>query len=82
MTDQSNAPLVTTTFRVGKRFKCTVTVPRFEPGDTLALSFEWEPDVPQRPLTKREITDYRRGRDVALNEVARLIGGNVMCVEV
>ena len=46
------------------------------------MNVEWSPDVPKRRLNKREIQDYRRGRDAALTEVARLIGGNVLCVEV
>ena len=74
--------LVTTTFRVGRRFKVAMTIPSFGPGETLAMNVEWSPDVPKRRLNKREIQDYRRGRDAALAEVARLIGGNVLCVEV
>ena len=75
-------PLVTTTFRVGRRFKVAMTIPSFGPGETLSMNVEWSPDVPKRRLNKREIQDYRRGRDAALAEVARLIGGNVLCVEV
>ena len=75
-------PLVTTTFRVGRRFKVAMTIPSFGPGETLAMNVEWSPDVPKRRLNKREIQDYRRGRDAALAEVARLIGGNVLCAEV
>jgi hypothetical protein len=79
---QALEPLVTTTFRVGRRFKVAMTIPSFGPGETLAMNVEWSPDVPKRRLNKREIQDYRRGRDAALAEVARLIGGNVLCVEV
>ena len=79
---QAPEPLVTTTFRVGRRFKVAMTIPCFGPGETLAMNVEWSPDVPKRRLNKREIQDYRRGRDAALAEVARLIGGNVLCVEV
>ena len=75
-------PLVTTTFRVGRRFNVAMTIPSFGPSETLSMNVEWSPDVPKRRLNKREIQDYRRGRDAALAEVARLIGGNVLCVEV
>ena len=33
-------------------------------------------------LNKRELSDYRRGRDAAVAEVARLVGRSVMVVEV
>lgn len=79
---QEPEPLVTTTFRVGRRFKVAMTIPSFGPDETLAMNVEWSPDVPKRRLNKREIQDYRRGRDAALTEVARLIGDNVLCVEV
>ncbi|MCP5365475.1 MAG: hypothetical protein H6905_09660 [Hyphomicrobiales bacterium] len=59
-----------------------MTIPRFQQGQMLTMESEWEPDVPHRLLSKREIADYRRGRDAVLSEVAKLIGGNVMCVEV
>lgn len=79
---QEPEPLVTTTFRVGRRFKVAMAIPSFGPGETLTMNVEWSPEVPKRRLNKREIQDYRRGRDAALAEVARLIGGNVLCVEV
>ena len=44
------------------------------------MACEWEPSTPKR-LNDREMRDYRRGRDAALSEVARLIGGDVMCIE-
>lgn len=72
--------LVTATFRVGRHYRCTMTIPRPEPGAALSMACEWEPSTPKR-LNDREMRDYRRGRDAALSEVARLIGGNVMCFE-
>lgn len=74
-------PLVTTTFRVGRRYRCTMTIPRPEPGSALAMACAWEPSPPKR-LNEREMRDYRRGRNAALSEAARLIGANVLCVEV
>ncbi|MFO1129152.1 MAG: hypothetical protein U1E66_12050 [Rhodospirillales bacterium] len=44
------------------------------------MNVEWEPDVPKR-MNEREMQDYRRGRDAAMAEVARLIGGRVVVVE-
>jgi hypothetical protein len=78
----TDAPLVDTTFRVGRRFKVAMTIPAVRPGEALVLNVEWMPAVPKRRLNKRELADYRRGRDAALAEVGRLIGGNVLCVEV
>jgi hypothetical protein len=78
---QHPEPLLRTTFRVGRRYRCTLTIPHIERGEALAMQTEWSPGIPKR-LSKREIQDYRRGRDAALAEVARLIGGNVLCVEV
>lgn len=72
--------LVTATFRVGRRYRCTMTIPRPEEGTALSMACEWEPSTPKR-LNDREMRDYRRGRDAALSEVARLMGGNVMCIE-
>lgn len=77
---QEPEPLVMTTFRVGKRYRCTVSIPRPEQGSTLSMVCGWAPSTPKR-LNDREMRDYRRGRDAALSEVARLIGGNVMCIE-
>lgn len=78
----SGAPIVTTTFRVGRRFKVNMSIPRFQPGEILPVIVEWSPRVPSR-LTKREAQDYRRGRDLAIAEAARLSGGGgVLTVEV
>lgn len=73
-------PLVTTTFRVGKRYRCTMTIPRLELGSALSMACEWEPSIPKR-LNDRDMRDYRRGRDAALSEAARLIGGGVLCID-
>lgn len=64
---------ITSSFRVGKRFVCTLT---FEDG---AMNAEWSP-MPRR-LRLREWRDYRAGRDAFLAEVAKAIGGNVLTVE-
>lgn len=78
---QEALSLVRTTFRVGRHYRCTMTIPRPEPGSALSMACEWEPSTPKR-LNDREMRDYRRGRNAALSEVACLIGGDVMCIEV
>jgi hypothetical protein len=77
---KQEADTVTTTFHVGQHYRCTMTVPRPEPGSALSMAREWAPLAPRR-LNDREMRDYRRCRDAALSEVARLIGGSVMCIE-
>jgi|APTNR8051073442_1049403.scaffolds.fasta_scaffold00566_9 hypothetical protein len=76
-----NPPLVQSVFRVGKRWRVHLTVPAIAPGEAMALDMEWYPAVPDRRLNKREAADYRRGRDAALAEVAKTIGGGVLVLE-
>jgi hypothetical protein len=46
------------------------------------LRCEWSPDVPPpRSLGKKEVRDYRAGRDAFMQELAATIGGNVLVVE-
>jgi hypothetical protein len=46
------------------------------------LRCEWSPDVPPpRSLGKKDVREFRAGRDVFLQEVASTIGGNVLVVE-
>jgi hypothetical protein len=48
-----------------------------------ALSAKWSPDLPKRgSLTQQEIAAYRAGRDALMAEVAKMIGGNVLMIEV
>lgn len=75
-------PAVTSTFRVGKRYTCTVTAPVPVPGRVTMLTVEWEPDLPKRRLNKAEARDYRRGRDAVVAELARLAGGGALVLEV
>lgn len=47
------------------------------------MTCEWSPDVPTaRSLNKKEVREYRAGRDLFVREIASTIGGNVMVVEV
>jgi hypothetical protein len=66
---------VTSTFRVG-RFICEMT---FADGH---LSAQWSPDVPARgSLSRKEVEQYRSGRNALMAEVAKVIGGNVLVLE-
>ncbi len=63
------------------RYVCTLRLPKAKPGQPAHCSIEWSPMVPTR-LTKTELAQYRAGRDAALLELARTIGGTVAVVEV
>lgn len=63
------------------RYTCTLTLPTAKPGQPAHCSIEWSPTVPTQ-LTKVELAQYRAGRDSALLELARIIGGTVAVVEV
>jgi len=66
---------VTNTFRVG-RFICEMT---FADGH---LSAQWSPDVPKRgSLSRKEVEQYRAGRNALMAEVAKAIGGDVLVLE-
>ena len=69
---------ISTTFRVGQRYRCSM---RYSPTEARGLMAEWEPSPPTRRLTKAELADYRRGRDAFAAEIAHLIGGDVLIVE-
>jgi hypothetical protein len=46
------------------------------------LRCEWSPDVRSpRSLSKKEVREYRAGRDLFMQEIASTIGGNVLVVE-
>jgi hypothetical protein len=74
---------LSTTFRVGCRYRCTITLPvaSLKTGAAAIIDARWEPHTPAR-LTKAEMRDYRRGRDILLTEAARYLGGNVAVVEI
>jgi hypothetical protein len=60
----AEAGALSVTFRVGHKYRVTVTMPPARQGEVRSAVFEWEPDVPRR-LTKRELRQYRCGRDAA-----------------
>lgn len=77
----AETPALVRSFRVGKRWTCTLTIARPRRGDVVHSVIEWSPDVPQR-LKAKEFDQYRAGRNAAVAELAALISGNVLLVEV
>ena len=68
--------ILRTTFRVGYRFRCTMTM---EVGSLAAgpatgiLNAQWEPSLP-RQLSAAELRDYRAGRDAFFRRAASIVG--------
>lgn len=75
----AEAAFLTRRFSVGA-YTCTLTLPRPKPGSVMALAIEWSPTVPSK-LTADDLQQYRRERNAALAEVARVLGGPVAVVE-
>jgi hypothetical protein len=70
-----NAPIVVdAVFRVGRSYRCRVKIPAAAAGAVIYLDVQWSPRPPDRPLSRCERRDYRRGLDNALREAARLTG--------
>lgn len=67
-------------FDVGPRV-CTLTIPQPRVGSVMSFAIEWSPSVPS-DLTAEELQAYRAGRNQALAEVGRALGGCVAVVEV
>lgn len=67
---------LSTTFRVGRRFKCTMSMD----ASGGALKCEWAPRTPTR-LSRQELADYRRGRDAMIGEFARITKQRILIVE-
>ena len=80
ITDLTSAAILTRSWPVGARV-CTLTVPRPTGTKPQQACIEWVPLPPQR-LTADEWRQYREGRNAALADLAREIGGNVALVEV
>jgi hypothetical protein len=77
----AEAAALSVTFPVGRKYRCTVTIPPPRQGELRPVAFEWEPDVPRR-LTKKELRDYRRGRDAAFATLAEQTGLRTLLVEI
>lgn len=76
----AEAAALVRTFRVGKR-TCTITMQRPVRGAVSHMVVEWSPAVPRR-LSKRELRQYRAGRDALVAEAAAALGGPALVVEV
>jgi hypothetical protein len=76
----AEAAILTRRWRVGRR-TCTLVVPKPQPGEVLHIHIEWDPDMPVGRLNASERRQYRAGRDRAVAELARLVGGVVAVVE-
>ena len=70
----AEAALIVRSFQVGTRV-VTLSVPRPKAGSVVAACFEWAPSVPKK-LSAAEWVEYRAGRDAAMAELAKMIGGN------
>ena len=76
----AEAPTLTRSWKVGKR-TVTMTVPPVVRGQARCMAMEWSPSMPRR-LTKRELREYRIGRDAAVVELAEQTGLRALVVEV
>ena len=76
----AKSPALVRSFNVGKR-TVTLTIPRPKPGTVAMMVVEWAPSPPRR-LSRRELRQYRAGRDAALAELARATGMNGLVIEV
>ena len=63
------------TFRVGK-LKCEMSYSK-----EYGIKAEWFPHMPTPPLSKKEMRQYRSGRDNLMAEVAKSLGGAVVIIE-
>ena len=59
-------------WRVGKR-RVTMTAPQIRIGQVGMATIEWAPDMPHR-LSRREMKQYREGRDAAFAELCGDLG--------
>jgi hypothetical protein len=72
--------ILTHLWKVGSR-TCTMVVPCLQPGRPVHVAIEWCPTMPRR-LSAEELSEYRAGRDAALAELARELGGSAVLFEV
>ena len=73
------SPSLVRSFTVG-RYTVTLRVPPIERGSVRSMVCEWEPETPTR-LTKRELREYRAGRDAALAELAEAMSTRALVIE-
>lgn len=66
-------------WRVG-RYTVTATIPQTRKGAVVTTVMEWAPERP-RGLTKKELQQYRAGRNKAYGELFKELGVKGMIVE-
>ena len=76
----AQAPALSRSWSVG-RFTATLTIARPEPGRLAAAVVEWVPACPDR-LTRSELADYTRGRNVAIRELSESLGVRTLLLDV
>ncbi len=76
----AETPALVRTFRVGKR-TVTITAPQMRAGKVSCAVVEWSPSMPTR-LSRREMAQYRRGRDAAFADLCRDLGVRGMLCEI
>lgn len=76
----AEAATISRTWKVGNR-TVTLTLPKPKRGGVQSCVIEWAPDVPPT-VSAAELAEYRAGRNAALAELARELGGNVAVLEV
>jgi hypothetical protein len=79
-TPATSDKVLTTTFGVGVRFTCTLSLPLHPDGGLGFMTAEWSPRSPSR-LTTSELVDYRAGRHQLLLRAADALGRSVVVVE-
>lgn len=73
--------IIRASFAVGKHYECTITYDLNKADQRAQFQANWEPDVPKR-LSKKELEDYREGRDMIHQTVANMLGRAVICMEI
>lgn len=76
----AEAAALTTSWKVGRRYEVTLTVPNPRRGEVGCAVVEWAPDVPRR-LSGSELRQYRRGRDAAMAELVARAGRSILLVD-
>ena len=76
----AESPALVATFAVGHR-RVTLTIPTPRRGAIVCMTCEWSPDLPHR-LNRREMRQYRRGRDAAVADLARRLRKRAITLEV
>jgi len=76
-------------YRIGYGYCCefTLDLDAIKPGsiDLAGLKCEWEPSMPSisgKGAQERFVASYRRARDDFMQDIAQLLGGNVLNLDI